>query len=349
MGDITIEQMSVNLTNYFARAGIRVELLRCYFSPQAGNFEYKILASPSLSVFNRTIEELRVYAGYKYEQLEEGGTFRLSRNCDRQFISCGDCTHAIKEAIAEDKDGEKEARRKGYIAFGKGNFDYIVTNMDEAAHLLIAGTTGSGKSCLLNSLIMELLCFSTASFILIDPKQGAEFGLYEQDIHKRINKVAKNNSEALEWLSIAVDEMERRYNEMQTKGLKKYDGNRIVVVIDELADLMMTSKKEVEPLIVRIAQKGRAAGIHLIVATQDPRASVVTGLIKYNLPTKVCLTTANERHSMNIIDVGKGAELLGKGDSYIKLPNSTVLQRCQCASISDREILNCITGKYDNK
>ena len=346
MGDITIEQMSENLTNYFARAGIQVELLRCYFSPQAGNFEYKIISAVSLSAFNRVIKEMRVFAGYNYEPLE-GGTFRLSRNCDRQFISCGDCAHAIKKAIAEDKDGEQAARQKGYISFGKGNFDFITINFEEAVHILVAGSAGSGKSCLLNSLIMELLCFSTASLILIDPKQGAEFGLYEQDIHKRIYKVAKDNDEALEWLSIAVDEMERRYGEMQAKGLKKYDGNRIVVVIDELADLMMTSKNEVEEHIVRIAQKGRAAGIHLIVATQDPRASVVTGLIKYNLPTKVCLTTANARHSMNVIDCGKGAELLGKGDSYIKLPNSTTLFRCQCANISDNEIRNCITGKYD--
>lgn len=108
---------------------------------------------------------------------------------------------------------------------------------------------------------------------------------------------------------------------------------------------MMTSKKQVEEQIVRIAQKGRASGIHLIVATQDPRASVVTGLIKYNLPTKVCLKTANIQHSMNVIDCGKGAELLDKGDSYIKLPNSPNLYRCQTCFINDENIKKLLTSK----
>ena len=297
----------------------------------------------SISAFNKLIEEIDLVYGYKYEKHDDGGFTLSKKRNTRQFISAGDAANSISNAVSNDNNGEQ----KVFISFGKGNKDYIVTNFEECAHILIAGTTGSGKSCLLNSLICEILCFSNANLVLIGPKQGAEFGLYEQDIHGRIEKVAKDTNTALKWLDICVNEMDKRYKQMETQGLKKWNGKRLVVVIDELADLMMTSKKDVETYIVRIAQKGRAAGIHLIVATQDPRASIVTGLIKYNLPTKVCLKTANIQHSMNVIDCGKGAELLDKGDSYIKLPSSFDLYRCQCANITDREILNLITGKND--
>lgn len=337
MKTISLEEMSDNLIELFAGRGISITPIRCYNSPTMNNWEFKINSYPSFSAFNKLIQDLNVICNYQYEKLKYG--FLLSRErTERQFIGCGDCVDSIKEAVRNDPDGEQKA----YICFGMGE-KYITTNFEECVHVLIAGTTGSGKSVLLNSLIMQVLCFSSANLVLIDPKSGAEFGVYEQDKHNRIEKVCKDTKTALEWLEICVNEMERRYSEMQRKGLKKYDGNRLVIVIDELADLMMTSKKQVEECIVRIAQKGRAAGVHLIVATQDPRASVVTGLIKYNLPTKVCLKTANIQHSMNVIDCGKGAELFDKGDSYIKLPSSTDLYRCQCASITDEEIINIIT------
>ena len=343
MGTISQAQMGENLKNIFCERGIIVDFVDSYLAPQAYYYNFQIKALTSISEFNRLIQELELVCGYKCEKGDNGG-FTLSKKREtRQFITAGDTADSIKKAVSDNPNG----KQKAYISFGKGNKDYIVTSFDESAHILIAGTTGSGKSCLLNSLICQILCFSTANLVLIDPKQGAEFGLYEQDIHNRIEKVCKDTDTALRWLNICVNEMEKRYKQMEKQGLKKWNGNRIIIVIDELADLMMTSKKEVENYIVRIAQKGRAAGIHLIVATQDPRAQVVTGLIKYNLPTKVCLKTANIQHSMNVIDCGKGAELLDKGDSYIKLPNSTDLQRCQCANITDREIIDLITGKCD--
>lgn len=337
MKTISLEEMSDNIIELFAGRGISITPIRCYNSPTMNNWEFKINSYPSYSAFSGLIKDLNIICNYVYEKTENG--FLLSRKrTERQFISCGDCADSIKEAVKNDPNGEQ----KVYICFGMGE-KYITANFDECAHILVAGTTGSGKSVLLNSLIMQILCFSTANLVLIDPKSGAEFGLYDQDIHNRIEKVCKDTKTALEWFEICVNEMERRYSEMQRKGLKKYDGNRLVIVIDELADLMMTSKKQVEDYIVRIAQKGRAAGVHLIVATQDPRAKVVTGLIKYNLPTKVCLKTANIQHSMNVIDCGKGAELLDKGDSYIKLPSSTDLYRCQTCFITDKEIINIIT------
>lgn len=338
---VTMETEGKGLERNLIKLGIKTHYIDGIETPQEYRFNYAggVFTDAQL---RRAVQILRNFlGGYKHEINPNGG-FTITRTKDhRQFISCGDTVNSIEEAIANDTIG----KQKAYLCFGKGENGYIVTNMQECAHILIAGTTGSGKSCLMNSLIMQLLCFSNAQLILIDPKNGAEFGLYEQDVHNRIEHVAKNAQDAVKWLEIAVRLMEQRYQEMSSKGQKNYDGNRIVVVIDELADLMMMSKAEVEDYIIRIAQKGRAAGVQLIVATQDPRASVVTGLIKYNLPTKICLKTANARHSMNVIDCGKGAELLDKGDGLVKLPSSPYLMRCQCAWISDEEILENITRR----
>lgn len=342
MATVTLQEVATTLENHFAVANITAKCTRAYFTPQEEKYDFTVTKSPSLSALNRFIKELCFYTDFTYEKRNGAGAITLSRTRDtRQFVNINDTFAAIKDKTETDEN----SKQKCYLCFGKGADGYITTNFEECAHILIAGTTGSGKSCCVNSLSMQALCFSNANLIMIDPKGGAEFGLYEQDVHNRIEHVAKDAHDAVKWLKIAVDLMESRYAEMSRKGLKKYDGNRIIVIIDELADLMMMSKAEVEEYIIRIAQKGRAAGIHLIVATQDPRASVVTGLIKYNLPTKVCLKTANARHSMNVIDCGKGAELLDKGDGYVKLPSSPNLQRVQAPYVSDNEILELITKR----
>lgn len=342
MTTVTLQEIATKLENHFAVANITAKCNNAYFTPQEEKYDFTITKSPSLSALNRFIKELCFYTGFTYEKRNGAGAITLSRTRDtRQFVNINDTFAAIKDKIETDENG----KQKCYLCFGKGADGYVTANFEECAHILIAGTTGSGKSCLMNSLIIQALCFSNANLIMIDPKGGAEFGLYEQDVHNRIEHVAKNAQDAVKWLKIAVDLMESRYAEMSCKGLKKYDGNRIIVIIDELADLMMMSKAEVEEHIIRIAQKGRAAGVHLIVATQDPRASVVTGLIKYNLPTKVCLKTANARHSMNVIDCGKGAELLDKGDGYVKLPSSPNLQRVQAPYCSDEQIYKLITTR----
>lgn len=337
MKTISLEEMSDNIIELFAGRGISITPIRCYNSPTMNNWEFKINSYPSYSAFNRLIKDLNVICNYQYEKLKYG--FLLSRErTERQFISCGDCADSIKEAVKNDPNGEQKA----YICFGMGE-KYIITNLDECAHILIAGTTGSGKSVLLNSLIMQVLCFSSANLVLIDPKHGVEFGIYEDDIHDRIEKVCKDTSSALEWLKICVNEMERRFKEMDRKGIKNWDGNKLVIVIDELADLMYTSKNEVEEYIARISQKGRASGVHLIVATQSPYVSVITGRIKNCLPTKVCLKTANQMQSRLIIDRSDGVKLLGKGDGYLQLATAPELYRVQTPFITKKEIINIIT------
>lgn len=340
MSTVTMENEGKGLERVLGQLGVQTTYINGVQTPQEFRFNYSGGWYTKAAV-KRAMDLLNCRYGYKYEINATGG-FAVTRTKEhRQFISCADTVDSIKAAISDDENG----KQKCYLCFGKGADGYITTNFDEAVHILIAGSAGSGKSCLLNSLIMQTLLYSNAQLILIDPKNGAEFGLYEQDVHNRIDHVAKDAQDAVKWLKIAVDIMESRYAEMSRKGLKKYDGNRIIVVIDELADLMMMSKAEVEEYIIRIAQKGRAAGVHLIVATQDPRASVVTGLIKYNLPTKVCLKTANARHSMNVIDCGKGAELLDKGDGLVKLPSSPDLMRVQAPYVTDEEILRIITKR----
>lgn len=340
MATVTMETVGQRLEGALGDLGIQTRLLRCVETPQEYRFDFSGGAYRTTAL-KAAVDFLNNRDGFTYEKYKNGSFALMLAKKQREFISCGATANSIKEAVVKDENGGQ----KCYLCFGKGADGYITTNFDEAVHILIAGSAGSGKSCLLNSLIMQSLCFSTAQLILIDPKNGAEFGLYEQDVHGRVEHVAKDAQDAVKWLKTAVNIMEWRYSEMSRKGLKKYDENRVIVVIDELADLMMMSKAEVEEYIIRIAQKGRAAGVHLIVATQDPRASVVTGLIKYNLPTKVCLKTANARHSMNVIDCGKGAELLDKGDGLVKLPSSPDLVRVQAPYITDEEILNRITKR----
>lgn len=337
----TLQEIGANLERHFAEHNITAKCNRAYITPQEECYEFTVSSWQSQAAFNRFVKELCFLAGFTYQKdrLRSGG-FTLARTLkNRQFISCGDTQDTIKEAVSNTENG----LQKCFLCFGKGADGYITTNFDEAVHILIAGSAGSGKSCLLNSLIMQSLCFSNAQLILIDPKNGAEFGLYEQDIHNRIEHVAKTAQDAVIWLKIAVDVMEKRYTEMSRKGLKKYDGERLIIVIDELADLMMMSKAEVEEYIIRIAQKGRAAGVHLIVATKVIHKKILTDNLFYVLSTKICLKTDNQAQSKLIIDCGKGAELLDKGDGLIKLPSSPDLMRCQCPYITDNEIIRCLT------
>ena len=146
-------------------------------------------------------------------------------------------------------------------------------------------------------------------------------------------------------MKYAFDVMQQRYAEMGQGYQKKYGGNRLIVVIDELAELMEENREEVEQYVRRIAAKGRAAGVHLIVATQVFRKSVLTDEILYSLNTKICLKTANARHSMNVMDKGDGAKLLGRGDAYIKFEDNPEFIRAQTPYVSDNEIWELITKR----
>ena len=200
----------------------------------------------------------------------------------------------------------------------------ICLNMLEQPHLLIAGSTGSGKSVLINSLIYTALYQSPnrCKFILIDPKR------VELIDYKSLPHTISYNSELpdiLKALQYSIDVMEKRYKQMQRQRTKKSNDADIYIIIDEYADLVIQAKKQVEPYIIRLSQLGRAANIHLIIATQRPTRDIVTGAIKVNLDSRVALRCSSSQDSRNILDV-KGAETLPRhGYGYYKTPEELKL------------------------
>lgn len=197
------------------------------------------------------------------------------------------------------------------VVIGKDNYNNLVKlDFSSIPHLLIAGTTGSGKSVLIHNLLVNLLCHygRQLQLIIIDPK-GSELDMYRG---VRNTTFISNTPRAIDVLKQVENIMDARYQ----RG--NHYQHEIFVVIDELADLMLTSKFEVEASIVRIAQKGRACGIHLIVATQRPSVDVVSGLIKANMPYRICLKTASVRDSVVVCD-HKGCEQLEVGEALVKM------------------------------
>ncbi len=226
-------------------------------------------------------------------------------------------------------------------------------NVSKMPHLLIAGTTGSGKSVCVNTIIMSILMKSTPDdvrLIMVDPKQ-VEFMMYNGIPHLLIPVVTdpKKAAGALAW---AVTEMEKRYTLFSENNVRNIDGYNdlcknddelarmphIVIFIDELADLMMASPKDVEDSIVRLAQKARAAGMHLVIATQKPTVQVVTGLIKGNIPSRIALMVASQIDSRVILDASGAEKLLGNGDMLYMPVGSPKPVRLQGAYVSDDEV-----------
>lgn len=237
------------------------------------------------------------------------------------------------------------------IPLGKDIFGTpIVANIEKMPHMLVAGATGSGKSVAINAIIMALLYNARpdeVKLVMIDPKM-LELSLYN-DIPHLLTPVVTQPKKAAETLRAVVAEMERRYRALAEKGTKSIetynktvpDKERlpyIVIIIDELADLMMTVQKEVEDSIMRIAQMARAAGIHLIVATQRPSVDVVTGLIKANLPSRIAFQVASKTDSRTILDANGAESLLGKGDMLFLPPGSAHLMRIHGCFVAEEEI-----------
>lgn len=262
---------------------------------------------------------------------------------------------------------------KSKIAFAAGvdiSGDVIVADIAKMPHLLVAGTTGSGKSTFINTIIMAILYRAKPSevgLIIIDPKK-IEFGVYSGIPHL-VKDVVTDPGQAVSTLRWAVNEMTNRYQRMQLSGVRDFKSYnekfekgtlsseeenpkpmpQIVIVIDELADLMMVASKEAEALICRLAQLARAAGIHLIIATQRPSVDVVTGLIKANIPGRVALLVASQVDSRTIIDMKGAEELLGYGDMLFYPTGYSKPVRVQGAYISEEEVANVVGFLKKNK
>ena len=262
-------------------------------------------------------------------------------------------TVSLREVI--DSQEFVKARSKSAFAVGKdiaGNC--IIGNIAKLPHMLIAGTTGSGKSVCMNSIIISLLYKASpddVKLIMVDPKM-VELGIYNGIPHLLIPVVTdpKKAAGALQW---AVTEMMRRYKAMSDAGVRdlesynsimeghEEDGKKIpqvVVIIDELADLMLVAAKEVEESICRIAQMGRAAGIHLVIATQRPSADVITGLMKANIPSRIAFAVASAMESRIILDTQGAEKLVGKGDMLFAPIGDGKPKRVQGCFVSDSEV-----------
>ena len=234
----------------------------------------------------------------------------------------------------------------------------IIGNIEKLPHVLIAGTTGSGKSVCTNSLIISLLYKSTPEevrFIMVDPKM-VELAPYNGIPHLLIPVVTdpKKAAGALQW---AVFEMMKRYKTFSENGVKKLEEYNklaavredleklpsVVVVIDELADLMLVAAKEVEESICRVAQMGRAAGVHLVIATQRPSADVITGLMKANIPSRIAFAVASSLESRIILDTTGAEKLVGKGDMLYAPLGEGKPTRVQGCFISPEEIEDVVS------
>jgi S-DNA-T family DNA segregation ATPase FtsK/SpoIIIE len=257
------------------------------------------------------------------------------------------------------------------LAFAVGkdiSGEAVVGELNKMPHMLVAGQTGSGKSVMINTILTSLLYRNSPSelkLILVDPKQ-VEMAPYE-DIPHLLTPIITDPEKTVSALKWAVNEMERRYKQMaelKIRNIKDYnakikagghkiavadeDGNMqqhedgampyIVIVIDEMADLMMVAKRDVEALIVRIAQKARAVGIHLVLATQRPSVDVITGLIKANVPARIAFTVASQIDSMTILDQAGAEKLLGQGDMLMKTVTMPKPKRIQGAWVTDEEV-----------
>ena len=260
---------------------------------------------------------------------------------------------SLREVI--DSQAFGTAKSKSSFAVGKDiGGACIVGNISKLPHMLIAGTTGSGKSVCMNSIIISLLYKSSpddVKLIMVDPKM-VELGIYNGIPHLLIPVVTdpKKAAGSLQW---AVTEMMRRYKAMSDAGVRdlesynsiiesqEVDGTKlpqVVVIIDELADLMLVAAKEVEESICRIAQMGRAAGIHLIIATQRPSADVITGLMKANIPSRIAFAVASAMESRIILDTQGAEKLVGKGDMLYAPIGTGKPQRVQGCFVSDPEV-----------
>jgi len=262
-------------------------------------------------------------------------------------------TVSLREVI--DSPEFNKAKSKSSFAVGKdigGNC--IVGNISKLPHMLIAGTTGSGKSVCMNSVIISLLYKASpddVKLIMVDPKM-VELGIYNGIPHLLIPVVTdpKKAAGSLQW---AVTEMMRRYKAMSDVGVRDLESYnsimisqqepekkmpQVVVIIDELADLMLVAAKEVEESICRIAQMGRAAGIHLIIATQRPSADVITGLMKANIPSRIAFAVASAMESRIILDTQGAEKLVGRGDMLYAPIGSGKPKRVQGCFVSDPEV-----------
>ncbi len=327
-----IQQNAYVIKSTLAEFGIEVEMeganvgprvTQYTMKPPAGVNLSKILARDKELALNLAVDKIRIEAPIPGTR-SVGVEIPNARSADVRL-----------RGVLESNEWKKASDPLTFAVGKDISGRAVVANLAKMPHLLIAGTTGSGKSVMTNTLITSLLYRNAPSdmkLIIVDPKQ-VEMAQY-QDIPHLLTPIITQTDKALSAMKWAVGEMERRYTlmaEEKVKNIADYNAKManspdperggkmpyIVIVIDEMADLMMMAGKDLEMLIVRIAQKGRAAGIHLVLATQRPEVKVITGLIKANIPGRIAFAVGSQMDSRIMLDQGGAEKLLGKGDMLL--------------------------------
>ncbi|MCD6173124.1 MAG: DNA translocase FtsK [Sulfurimonas sp.] len=325
------------------------DVVRTYAGPVVSTFEFKPAANVKVSKILNLQDDLAMALSAETIRIQAPipGKDVVGIEIPNETVD----TIYLRELL--DSKLFKDSSSPLTIALGKDIVGKpFVTDLKKLPHLLIAGTTGSGKSVGINAMILSLLYKNSPDqlrLLMIDPKM-LEFSIYN-DIPHLLTPVITKPKQAIVALNNMVSEMERRYElmaETRTKNIENYNDKvaknggehfpYIVVIIDELADLMMTSGKDVEHSIARLAQMARASGIHLIVATQRPSVDVVTGLIKANLPSRISYRVGQKVDSKIILDQMGAESLLGRGDMLFTPPGSTGLVRLHAPWSTEEEI-----------
>ena len=274
----------------------------------------------------------------------------------------GRATVYLRDLVENSKFTESKSTLTSCLGMDVGG-NPVYFDIGKMPHLLIAGTTGSGKSVCINTIILSILYKTRpdeVKLILVDPKQ-VEFTVYENIPHLYC-PIISDPKKAAGALASAVNEMERRFELIRSVGVRNIEAYneitvndpekeylpKMVVIIDELADLMMTARDDVETSICRLAQKARAAGIHVILGTQRPSVDVITGLIKANIPSRIACTVTSQVDSRTIIDTAGAENLIGRGDMLFAPVGSSKPMRVQCAFVSDGEVENIINFIKNN-
>jgi len=341
------------LIDKLAHFRIDGDVVRTYAGPVVSTFEFKPAANVKVSKILNLQDDLAMALSAETIRIQAPipGKDVVGIEIPNESVD----TIYLRELL--DDKLFKDSSSPLTIALGKDIVGKpFVTDLKKLPHLLIAGTTGSGKSVGINAMILSLLYKNSPDqlrLLMIDPKM-LEFSIYN-DIPHLLTPVITKPKQAIAALNNMVAEMERRYELMadsRTKNIENYNEKvkkiggehfpYIVVIIDELADLMMTSGKDVEISIARLAQKSRACGIHLIVATQRPSVDVVTGLIKANLPSRISYRVGQKIDSKIILDQVGAESLLGRGDMLFTPPGATGLVRLHAPWTTEEEIENIV-------
>ncbi|KYJ87777.1 cell division protein FtsK [Sulfurovum riftiae] len=349
MNEAEIDRKIEELLSKLAQFKVDGDVIRTYSGPLVTTFEFKPAPNVKVSKILGLQDDLAMALSAETIRIQAPipGRDVVGIEIPNENID----TIYLREIL--ESDLFKESKSPLTVALGKDIVGKpFITDIKKLPHLLIAGTTGSGKSVGINAMILSLLYRNDPEHLklmLIDPKM-LEFASYE-DIPHLITPVITEPVKAIAALANMVGEMERRYKlmaEARTKNIENYNEKAkktgaetfpyIVVVIDELADLMMNGGKEVELSIARLAQKSRACGIHLIVATQRPSVDVVTGLIKANLPSRLSYRVGSRIDSKVILDSLGADSLLGRGDGLFTPPGSTGLVRIHAPWNTEEEI-----------